>query len=306
MSQSRHRLIYASSDFASIARCLARDIQAELRAPGSLRFPSTGEYGVHTRESVDGAEVTVLADLTPGAHDQLFEHLLLLRALREGGATRVTSVVPYLPYCRSDRQYHPYGPVAVDLVRDLIAEAGADVLVTVDLHARELQDHRSLVHRDVSAAPLAIDVVGQWHEPGTVLVAVDAGAHRRINDLAAALDCPVIGCQKRRLGDDSVLLRPPGTANLHDRRAVIVDDALYTGASIEAAATALRAAGVGGIDVFVTHLLPTAEAAVHIRNAGIERIASTDSTSSSMHGRLGRSVQVASLAPLLAEHLGAT
>jgi ribose-phosphate pyrophosphokinase len=303
MNASSDRLVYTSTEFVPIAERLASSIDAEVRVPVYCRFPSTGEYGVHTGASVRAADVTVLDCLIPEVHNRLFEHLLLLRALREGGATKVTSALPYLPYGRSDRRYEPHGPVALDLVLDLIAEAGADVLLTVDLHARQVS-HRRIVHQDVSAVSLAIEAVRAWRELDTVLVAVDLGAQRRVKELAAVLGCPAIGFQKKRLSDDTVSLGLLDVIDLRGRHVVIVDDALYTGSTIEAAAAALRAAGARAIDVFVTHLLPTTDAAVRLERAKVERVGCTDSTPTVTRAALGRSVQVVSLAPLLADHLG--
>lgn len=287
----------------ALAASVADELDGEACPCESTWFTSTGEFDVDIGRSARDAHVVVLAAPHPRVHEKLFEHLLLLRAARDSGASRVISVMPYLAYSRSDARYRSHGPVAIDVVRDVIAAAGADALVTLDLHARRSLTTDAMQHTDACASAVALEIIAMWCRPDTFLVAVDAGARSRVAELADALDRSVAVFEKSRAGEGEVAVRATQAPETCGRHAVIVDDALYSGATVVEVADALHRRGVDEIDVFVTHLMPTGEAGVRLRAAGIRHLACTDSTAPETRASLDCQVQVASIASLLANTL---
>jgi ribose-phosphate pyrophosphokinase len=254
-------------------------------------FASTGELNVTTTASVEGMRVVIVFAVGMEVHRDLFEHMLLARSAVDGGAAEVILVAPYLPYGRSERRYEQFGPIGLDAILCLLASSGIDHLVTVDLHSGRTHRIQGMPHVDVSATQLMRPLISKWRGRGTFLVAPDEGSAGRIRELSSELQLESVIFEKCRVGDSRVSLIPDGRpGDLPGDHAIVVDDALYTGATLRAVCRHLHAHGVGSVDLAVTHLMPSAHAGAVLAAAGIGRIAAANSIPAALQRRLDRRI----------------
>lgn len=277
----RHRAaIFASCTYEPLARRVATRIAVPLAQYQTTVFASTGELGVAVSSDAVPRVAIVIGAPRPRVHDGLMEHLLLVRALREAGAD-VLSILPYLPYSRSARRFEAGGPVAGRLIVDLLRQAGATSVVAVDLHESAYWNPESVLMIDT--ADLQQRIAHRWSTAATCAVAVDTGSASRADALAAALGLPFLVFEKERLADDSVRVRPVQDVRSPPAHAIIVDDALYSGASAAAVGAFLRSLGTRRIDLIVTHALATPEAERRLSGV-VDRIAVTDTVPRDLWG----------------------
>lgn len=286
---------------------LARAVAALLGAPPppdpAERFPD-GELRPDVGR-VQGADVYVLQPTGPPVHDNLVELLLMLDASRRAGAGRVTAVVPYLAYARQERRTSPGHGIGLRVVADALAAAGAQRLVVVDPHTAGFEASFALPVLSLTACALLVEGLTQLPAPPEVVVAPDLGALPLAEHLARCLGgpsaLPVAVVRKTRISGAHVRAEMLiGTVG--DRRAVIVDDMITTGATIEAAVAALHHRGATHPPVVAaTHALLVGSAADRLAGLGIASLLVTDTVPAPT--RLPATA-VLSVAPLVADAVG--
>lgn len=278
-----------------LARAVAAALGAEPSRCELHRFPD-GELRPVVEE-MRGDDVYVIQPTGPPVNERLVELLLLLDACRRGGADRLTAVVPYFGYARQDRRGRAGEAVGLRVAADAIVAAGADRIVVVDPHTSALEAVCTKPVEMLTAVPILAHELEPWLDEHAVLVAPDLGAVKLAERYSLLLHRPVVIVSKARLDGDVVVARGV-IGDLAGRPAVIVDDMISTGTTIEVAIRALRPAGAP-IDVTVaaTHGPLVEGAARRLRDCGAGRIAVTDTAGQP----LSEGVQLCSVATVLSQ-----
>jgi ribose-phosphate pyrophosphokinase len=252
--------------------------------------------------NVRGDDVYVIAPTGPPVDEHVVELLLLLDACRRSGADRVTAVVPYFGYARQDRRTRAGEPVGARVIADALVSAGAQRLVVVDPHTPTLEAMCPVPAEMLTAVPVLAQALGAAVPDDAVVVAPDLGAVKLAERYASLLRRPVAVVRKHRISGDAVQAEELA-GDVDGRTAVIVDDMISTGSTIEAAARLLTARGANaGIVAAATHGLLVDTAADRLATAGIERLVVTDTVAPGDHTALA--VEVHSVAGLLADAIG--
>ncbi len=283
-----------------LAEAVAGRLGTPLACCEVARFPD-GELHVEIRDSVRGHDVYLLQPTSPPAEPHLLELLFLADACRRAGAARLTAVVPYFGYARQDRRASGREAVGARLVADLLAGGAArlDRVVAVDLHSTALEGVFTLPLEHLSAVPILMEAMRPLVAANSVVVAPDLGAAKLADRYGKALHLPVAIVHKTRLSGEEVSVQAVA-GEVRDRAPLIVDDMISTGATIEAAITALLAAGcLPELAVVATHALLVGAAVDRLRKLHPRRIVVTDSVATPHF--LPLPFQVVSLGPLLAE-----
>lgn len=287
---------------------LAQDVAAELNT--SLcdvtvrRFADT-EVFVEIHENVRGKDVFVIQSTSAPANDHLMELLIMLDALRRGSAKRITAVIPYFGYARQDRKSAPRTPISAKLVANLLVEAGAHRILTLDLHAMQIQGFFDIPVDNLYAAPLfARDILTHYKE-NVMIVSPDVGGVVRARQLAQRLkaDLAIIDKRRERAGVSEVMNI---IGDVQGRHCLLVDDIVDSGGSLCNAARAIieqgKAATVGA---YATHGVLTGQAVEKIASSPIERLTLTNSIPLTTKHPTPHNIRQISIANLLAQAIRA-
>lgn len=243
------------------------------------RFPD-GEVSVDLQESVRGREVCILLPTAPPVNDHLVELLAVADACRRAAAARITAIIPYFGYARSDKRQGHRTPVMARVVADLMQSVGIAHVITVDAHAPQIEGFFSLPIDDVSAIPTIADALRPHIAGGAVIVSPDLGGIWRAAEYSRLLDCPTAVCVKHRTSGTRVAVSQVIGAVL-GHRCVIVDDMITTGGTIAECAAALRDHGARpGFCVAATHAVLAPGACERLLEAGVGEVLVTDTIAS--------------------------
>lgn len=281
---------------------LAGDICACLQIqPGRLalsRF-SDGEIHVQIEENVRGMDVFVVQPTCTPVDQHLMELLLLLDALRRASAKRITAVLPYYGYSRQDRKDRPRVPISAKVVANLLVAAGADRLLTLDLHAAQIQGFFDVPVDHLFGRPVLVEYLRQQHLPRLTVVSPDAGGVERARALAKRLTAPLAIIDKRR--------DKPGVSevmhvigDVRGRTCVITDDLVDTAGTLVNGVDALIAQGAAGVYAVTTHAVLSGPAVDRIKRSKLKELAVTNSIPLSEEAKASGRIQQLSVAPLLA------
>ncbi len=268
--------VFTGNANPSLARSISDSLGLELGRADVKTF-SDGEVRAELGENVRGSDTYVVQPTCAPANTNLMELLILLDTARRASADRITAVIPYLGYARQDRKDRPRVPITAKLVADLITTAGAQRVLTVDLHAGQIQGFFNVPVDHLFAMPVLLEELRRTvtrDEPITV-VSPDPGGVERARAFAKRLDAPIAIADKRRQEANQVeVLRIVG--EVQDRTAVIVDDIVDTAGSLTQTARALKQAGARRVLATVTHPVLSGPALKRIEESEIERLIVTD------------------------------
>lgn len=292
---------------------LTRDICARLGVPVAssnvTRF-SNDNIKVRIDESVRGKDVFVLQTACPPVQDHLFELLLFIDALRGASAGRITAVIPYFFYARSDKKDEPRISITARLVADLLQTAGADRVLTLDLHSPQIHGFFKIPVDHITAVPLLVSALARDEEllSAPVVVAPDVGESKDAGRFARRLNAPLAVVDKRRTGDDEKARPVNMVGEVAGRHAVMVDDEMATGGTIFEAARFCTARGALSVRAAVVHPVLSGDCATRFRSSDLARLTVTDTLPLPEHKQDPR-IEVVSVAGLLADaisriHLG--
>jgi len=258
-----------------------------------------GEIRIQILENVRGHDVFIVQSTHPPA-DNLFELLLLIDAAKRASASRVTAVIPYFGYARQDRKDQPRVPISAKLVANLLERAGADRILTVDLHAGQIQGFFDIPVDNLQSYPVFRDYFDSLNREEYVVVSPDVGGTRRARIMANKLgNLPLALIDKRRSTPNSAkAIHVIG--KVKGKRILIVDDIIDTGSTLREAARALREKGALDMKVAATHGLFSPGAKEKIEEAAFEEVVITN-TLPIAEDRKPRDVKMLTIAPLLAE-----
>ena len=285
-------------------RPLAEAIAACLELPltqASIRRFSDLECFVEIYENVRGEDVFVLQSTSYPANDNLMELLVLLDALRRGSARRITAVVPYFGYARQDRKSGPRTPISAKLVANLITTAGADRVLTLDLHAGQIQGFFDIPLDNLFAAPVFVrDLEERYDGDRLTIVSPDVGGVIRARAIARRLDTDlaIIDKRRERAGVSEVM---NVIGDVEGRNCVLIDDIVDSAGTLCNAAAALAAQGADSVSAYVTHGVLSGGAVSRVVASGMDRLATTDSILSTEAMRVSNNVVQLTIAPLMAD-----
>jgi len=296
--QGNNRLkIFSGSANRPLAEEVAACLGMELGHLELGRF-SNGEVRVVIEESVRGDDVFVIQPTCQPANETLMELLILIDAFRRASARRITAVIPYYGYARQDRKTRGREPITAKLVANLLTVAGADRVLTMDLHAGQIQGFFDLPVDHLSAIPLLAEYLQERNPPRPVVVSPDPGGVPRARDLADRLGYPMAIIDKRRPAPNvAEVMNVIG--EVEGCTAVVVDDMIDTGGTIVEAVHALRKRGALRIVACATHPVLSGNAPELLHQAPLEEVVVTNTIPT--HPERLPKMKVLSVAPLLAE-----
>ncbi len=285
-------------------RSLAESICANLGLPlgkANVKTFSDGEVMVEIGENVRGRDTYVVQSTCAPTNNNLMELLIMMDALKRASAATITAVIPYYGYARQDRKVAPRTPITSKLVADLITTAGADRVVTVDLHAGQIQGFFNIPVDNLYAAPVILEHLKQrFPENSIVMVSPDAGGTERARAFAKRLGCTLAVIDKRRTGPNvAEVMHLIG--DVTDKTAIILDDMIDTAGTLTQAARALKEHGAKTIYACATHGVLSGPAIERINNSDIEAVVITDTVPLGDKEQQTGKVKVLSVANLLAE-----
>ncbi|WP_159346523.1 ribose-phosphate pyrophosphokinase [Roseomonas harenae] len=285
-------------------RPLAEAVAAALNLPltqASVRRFADLEIFVEIQENIRGEDVFVIQSTSYPANDNLMELLITLDALRRSSARRITAVVPYFGYARQDRKSGPRTPISAKLVANLITQAGADRVLTLDLHAGQIQGFFDIPVDNLFAAPLfARDIQERFKGRDLMVVSPDVGGVVRARAIATRLhtDLAIIDKRRPRAGVSEVM---NVIGDVSGRDCILVDDIVDSGGTLCNAAEALLKNGARSASVYVTHGVFSGGAVARIGAAPIQHMITTDSIQATEAVRVSSNIKQLTIAPLLAE-----
>ena len=285
-------------------RPLAEAVAAALNLPltqASVRRFADLEIFVEIQENIRGEDVFVIQSTSYPANDNLMELLITLDALRRSSARRITAVIPYFGYARQDRKSGPRTPISAKLVANLITQAGADRVLTLDLHAGQIQGFFDIPVDNLFAAPLfARDIQERFKGRDLMVVSPDVGGVVRARAIATRLhtDLAIIDKRRPRAGVSEVM---NVIGDVDGRDCILVDDIVDSGGTLCNAADALLKNGARSASVYVTHGVLSGGAVARIGAAPIQHMITTDSIQATEAVRISSNIKQLTVAPLLAE-----
>ena len=267
----------------------------------SIRKFADGEIYVEINENIRGNSIFIIQSMASPANDNLMELLLCIDALKRSSAKNITAVIPYFGYARQDRKVVPRTSISAKLVSNLITKAGADRVVTVDLHAGQIQGFFDIPVDNLFATPIfARFIKNKMKINNLICVSPDVGGVERTRALARKLDIGIAIIDKRRpTPGKSQVMNVIG--NVKNKNCIIVDDIIDSGGTIVNAAEALIKRGAKEVHVYVTHGVLSGEAVEKIKKSKIKNLVVTDTIDNSDKVKKARNIEVLSISNLLAE-----
>jgi len=248
---NRGMQIFSGNANLPLAREIVAHLGTELGKAKVSRFPD-GEIQVKIDDNVRGLDVFVIQPTCHPVHDHLMELLVMIDALHRASAGRITAVIPYYSYARQDRKTRPREPITAKLIANLLVKAGAVRILTMDLHAGQIQGFFDIPVDHLEAAPILADYFKTKDLSKVVVVSPDVGGTARARNFAGYLDKPIAIIDKYRSSETSVEIMHI-VGNVKDRTAIIVDDMIDTAGSIVKGSQALMEAGAKEVFVCATH-----------------------------------------------------
>ena len=284
----------------NLAESISKALNTRLVKAEVKRF-SDMEVFVEVQENVRGEDMFVVQSTSYPANDNLMELLVSLDALRRASARRITAVIPYYGYARQDRKSGPRTPISAKLVANLITKAGADRILTMDLHAGQIQGFFDIPTDNLFAAPVFVkDIEEEYKNKPVVIVSPDVGGVVRARAYARRINANLAIIDKRREkpGSSEVMNIIGDVSNHH---CIIVDDIIDSGETICNAAQALIDVGAISVDAYVTHGVLSGSAVSNISNSPLSSLVTTNSIKATEAVNMSNNIRQISIAPIIGE-----
>ena len=292
--------ILACNSNINLAESISKTLNTKLIKADVKRF-SDMEVFVEVQENVRGEDMFVIQSTSYPANDNLMELLVSLDALRRASARRITAVIPYYGYARQDRKSGPRTPISAKLVANLITKAGADRILTMDLHAGQIQGFFDIPTDNLFAAPVFVkDIEDKYKNKPVVIVSPDVGGVVRARAIARRINANLAIIDKRReKPGSSEVMNIIGDVSKH--HCIIVDDIIDSGGTICNAAQALIDVGAISVDAYVTHGVLSGSAVSNISNSPLSSLVTTNSIKATQAVDMSSSIRQISIAPIIGE-----
>ena len=292
--------ILACNSNINLAESISKTLNTRLVKAEVKRF-SDMEVFVEVQENVRGEDMFVVQSTSYPANDNLMELLVALDALRRASARRITAVIPYYGYARQDRKSGPRTPISAKLVANLITKAGADRILTMDLHAGQIQGFFDIPTDNLFAAPVFVkDIEEKYNNKPVVIVSPDVGGVVRARAYARRINANLAIIDKRREkpGSSEVMNIIGDVSNHH---CILVDDIIDSGGTICNAAQALIDVGATSVDAYVTHGVLSGSAVSNISNSPLSSLVTTNSIKATEAVNMSSNIRQISIAPIIGE-----
>ena len=284
----------------NLAESISKTLNTRLVKAEIKRF-SDMEVFVEVQENVRGEDMFIVQSTSYPANDNLMELLVSLDALRRASARRITAVIPYYGYARQDRKSGPRTPISAKLVANLITKAGADRILTMDLHAGQIQGFFDIPTDNLFAAPVFVkDIEDKYKNKPVVIVSPDVGGVVRARAIARRINANLAIIDKRR--------EKPGSSevmniigDVYKHHCIIVDDIIDSGGTICNAAQALIDVGAISVDAYVTHGVLSGSAVSNITNSPLNSLVTTNSIKATEAVNMSGNIRQISIAPIIGE-----
>jgi ribose-phosphate pyrophosphokinase len=298
--QTRHELkIFSGNAHPALAKEICRHLGVRLGNAHVGRFPD-GEVRVQIGENVRGMDVFIVQPTSTPVNDNLMELLIMLDAFRRASADRITAVMPYYGYARQDRKDRPRVPISAKLVADLLTSAGANRILTLDLHAGQIQGYFNIPVDHLYATPVTVRYFHGLRLKNITVVSPDTGGVERARAFAKKLRAPLAIIDKRREDADTVEVMNV-IGDIQDRACLIVDDMIDTGGTLARAASTLKEKGAERVFACCVHGVFARDAVSKICDSELERVVVTDSIPPSTAGQQCERIKILSVAKLFAD-----
>jgi ribose-phosphate pyrophosphokinase len=292
-------VLFAGNSNPELAKDVCRHIGIKLGDAEIKRF-SDAEIQIEVRENVRGKDVFILQSTCAPVNDHLVELLLMIDAFKRSSAQRITAVMPYYGYARQDKKVAPRVPISAKLVADLIEKAGANRVITMDLHAGQIQGFFNVPVDNLFAAPVLLQHIKDNFKNDTVIVSPDAGGVERARAFAKRLNALLAIIDKRRDAPNKAeAMNVVGDVN--GKTAVILDDMVDTAGTLTQAALALKERGASMIHACASHAVLSGPAVERINDSEIETLVVTNTIPVVEHARGCDKIRVLSVSKLFAE-----
>jgi ribose-phosphate pyrophosphokinase len=264
------------------------------------------EIFVEIQENVRGQDVFVIQSTSFPANDNLMELLIIIDALKRASARRITAVIPYYGYARQDRKVAPRAPISAKLVANLIVRSGADRVMTLDLHAGQIQGFFDIPTDNLFAAPVIIRAMKErFDRNGITIVSPDVGGVVRARNVAQRIDAPLAIIDKRRdRPGESEVMNVIGEVT--GRTCIFIDDIADSGGTLVNAATALMERGAREVFAYITHGVLSPGASERIRKSAMKALVITDSIQATQDVLDTPNIEILTVAPLIGEAIART
>jgi ribose-phosphate pyrophosphokinase len=296
-TMGRELRVFTGQAHPALGEAIARFLGVPLGRAHLARY-SDGEVWFQIQDNVRGADVFVVQPTGPPVNENLMELLVMLDAFKRSSASRITAVLPYYGYARQDRKDKPRVPISAKLVADLLSAAGTDRVLTMDLHASQIQGFFNVPVDHLFAAPVILEYISRLKLSKLTVVSPDAGGVERARAYAKRLDAALAIVDKRR--------ESPNVAEVHQvvgdvegRTALIVDDLVDTGGTLTKVAQAIEEAGAREVLASSSHAVLSGDAVRKIEESPLSRVIVTDSIPVSAEKRRSPKLVVLSIAELM-------
>ncbi len=298
MAARRTIKLFTGNANPGLAKEISENIGIPVGRAGVGKF-SDGEIAINIEESVRGADVFVIQSVCPPVNDNLMELLILMDALKRASADRITAVIPYYGYARQDRKTKARDPITAKLVADLISTAGAGRVLTMDLHAAQIQGYFNIPVDHLLGAPILAEYFIKKQMRDAVVVSPDVGSVARARYFANMMNLPIAIVDKRRpKANVSEVMNVIG--DIQDKDVVLIDDIIDTGGSITEAANAMKRLGAREIFACCTHAVFSGPAINRIEESMIKEMVILDTIPLSS-GKASQKITTLSVASIFAE-----
>ncbi len=292
--------VFSGTSNLNLAEEIASKFNVPLGKAKVSRF-SDGEIQLEIQENVRGLDVFVVQSICSPGNDNLMELLIMIDAFKRASAERITAAIPYYGYARQDRKVMPRAPISAKLIADLLTTAGANRILTMDLHAGQIQGFFNIPVDNLFAAPVNIKYIKDKY-PGDdlVIVSPDAGGVERARAYAQKLDASLAIIDKRRLRpNESEVMNIIG--EIEGKHALLLDDMVDTAGTLTSAANAMADRGAKSVSACCTHPVLSGSAIEKINNSGLEELVVTNTIPLNEISSKCTKIKVLSIAELFAE-----
>ena len=297
--------IFSGTANPELAKKICKYLKVPLGKCAIKRF-SDGEIFVEIEEHIRGADVFIIQPTCPPVNENLIELLIMIDATRRASARRITAVLPYYGYARQDRKTAPRTPISAKLVANLIVTAGARRVLTMDLHAGQIQGFFDIPVDHLYALPVFLDYLKKhFNQENLIIVSPDAGGVERAREYAKRLNVEIAIVDKRRTApNESAVMNIVG--NVKDKIAVIIDDMIDTAGTVCKAAEALLEKGAIEVHSMATHPVLSGKALERIKNSPLKTVIVSDTIPLKEEAKKIEKIKVLSVANLLGEAIKRT
>jgi ribose-phosphate pyrophosphokinase len=299
MQQENGYIIFSGNSNPELANAICGYLKRDLGGAKVKRF-SDGEIQIEIDENVRSKDVFVIQSTSSPVNDNLVELLLMIDALKRSSAKRITAVIPYFGYARQDKKVAPRVPISAKLVADLLTTAGANRIITMDLHAGQIQGFFDIPVDNLFAAPIIIDYMKHKFTHDTIIVSPDAGGVERARAFAKRLDCGLAIIDKRRDAPNKAKAMAV-IGNVSGKRTIILDDMADTAGTLTEAANALAENGASEVHACCTHAVLSGPAIDRVNHSPLKSLVVTDTIPLSDNGRSCKKIKILSIASLIGE-----